>query len=275
MNKYETKRAWGGKKGLGRGMQSYGKGYRRGKIAQQAHKPNSIVNVTKRYSVNRGGLQEEVRTVDHTFEVAYVNPYVPDILAKTELNATTTLSQQALLIQQGPGVQQRLASKTSLKSCRLRFKIKPTGNAVLSPSMMRLMLVYDRSPNQLYGTSANILSNVNEAGSESAFDPFGDINVINFDRFIVLMDEYRQVPPTNTGLVANTDSTGATDLCVQQIDRYINLRGLEQTYVQTSSPMVIANQSIGALLLLSMGDIAAGSEPYAWYGKCRLRFKDN
>lgn len=218
--------------------------------------------------------KREIKTVDHTFEAAYVAPYVVDQIAETRLNASTTGVLQALMVQQGVGTNQRIGNTLTMKSIRLRFRLAPTGFAELTNSMVRLMLVYDRQPNGAYPTTATILSNIDQAGTISAFDPDGDINVNNMDRFIVLMDEYHIVPAVDILTTSNFNLIGPTSKECFVIDRYIKLRGLEQKYSATSSPMVIANQTTGALYLFSMGSVATGGEPYCWHGKVRLRYFD-
>lgn len=269
MKAYTQYRKAGGLKGLGTGARSYQRGQQQAKRVIPITRP--IIYPKYRSYTNK----KEIKTVDHTFEAAYANPYVPDILAKTALNASTTGVLQALMIQQGVGTNQRVGNSCSLKSLRLRFRLVNIDD-ILVNTMVRMLVVYDRQPNGAYPNLSNILANINEAGTVSAFDPDGDLNVNNMERFTVLMDEWHIVPAVDNNLhVVNTALVGPTNVECFQVDRYIKLRGLEQKYSANSSPMVIANQTTGALYILSCGSIAAGSEPYCWYGKARLRFYDN
>lgn len=272
---YQKLRTLGGLKGLGTGARSYRKG---GRVVN-----DTVTSLTTRRIVpqqqtyygmpRRRYGKREIKTVDHTFEGGLNTPYNPDVLAKGVLNINTTAAMQALMIQQGTGSFQRVGNQCQLKSIRLRFRLFPTNAPEVLSSMARMMLIYDKQPNGAYPTTATILANINEAGTTSAFDPEANLNVANMDRFIVLMDERCIVPGQDAGGVFQQQ--GPFDEACYSVDRFIKLRGLEQRYSATSSPMVIANQTTGALYLFTMGSVVAASEPYAFYGTARLRYYDS
>lgn len=262
---YQKRRGQGGLKGLGTGARSSFKG-RQVQQAKNAQRIGSMIIPRK--------VSSEIKTVDHTFYAAYVAPYVPDILAKTRLNCATNGAMQALMIQQGTGPSQRVGNSCNLKSIRLRFRITSTAFAEATNSMMRMMLIYDKQPNGAYPATSALLAALDEAGTTSAFDPDGDLNVANIDRFVVLMDEYHMVQPTDIATTSLWNLNGPTDSKCFLVDRFIKLKGLEQKYSATSSPMVIGNQTTGALYILSVGSVATGGEPFCWHGKARLRFWD-
>jgi len=280
---YKDVRSIGGLKGLGTGARSYRRGANvvRSTVTtmsrpQPRRTYNSIIPRRRSRISGYSNYSMEIKTVDHTFYGAYVQPYVPDLLAKTVLNASTTGALQALMIQQGVGTSQRVGNSCCLKSIRLRFRLARTGTDTDNPSMMRMLLIYDRQPTGTanYPATSTILADINEAGTTSAFDTDGDLNVNSMDRYVILMDEWHQVPACDNTAAGLWTYQGPTDTSQFVVDRFIKLKGLEQKYQATSSPMTIGNQTTGALYLLGCGNIATGSEPFAWIGKARLRFYD-
>lgn len=270
---YYKRRTQGGLKGLGTGARSALKG-RMVQIAKnQARNQQAYI---PRFRYSNMGHGKEIKCVDHTFEAAWVNPYVPDILAKTMLNIDSTgQALQALMIQQGTGPSQRVGNRCKLKSIRIRFQLLPTGNDFDNNVYARLMIIYDRQPNGVYPTVANILANLNESGTTSGFDWLASLNVNNLERFVVLMDHYVSLQPYDNALnEVNTNQIGGTTSECLLVDKYIKLRGLEQTYSAQSAPMVIANQTIGALYIFSLGSPGAASSPWTWSGSTRIRFWD-
>lgn len=220
----------------------------------------------------------DVKCVDHTFEAAWANPFVNDQLAKPGLNLDSTgQGLQALMIQQGSGEFQRIGNRVLLKSLRIRLNIVQTAQQCLQRNFIRIMVLYDRSPQGNYPATSLILANINEAGTTSAFDWTANINANQLERYVVLMDERHAVGPwqTTTNVTVNPNTTGPDDSLQYCIDRYIKLRNLEQVYSTSASPMTIAAQQIGALYIFGMGSEAANAAPYFAYGTCRVRFYDN
>lgn len=218
---------------------------------------------------------KEIKTVDHTFYEAAVEPYAPDLLAKTILPMNSSFTVQALMIQQGVGVNQRIGNQVTLKSLRLRFNISfEFDHASVDPTFVRVMVVYDRQPNGAYPAGSAVLSNINEAGTLSAYDPNGDINVTNMDRFVVLLDHYCVVQSVDNATTSNYKILGPTGEESFKVDKYVKLRGLEQRYNGTASPMTVSLINTGALYLISTGELGAGAQPYGLRGKTRLRYYD-
>jgi hypothetical protein len=276
---YTTLRKVGGLKGLGTGARSARKGAStvRTVVTQLTKPPPPPLPYTRRRLFrNYSNMTPEIKTIDHTFEAALAaNPYVPDLLTKTVMSLNSTGALQALMIQQGVGTNQRVGNSVALKSLRLRFRIQALGLAVPTNTMIRVLLIYDRQPNGVYPATNTILANINEAGTISAFDPDGDLNVNQMDRYIILMDEWHQVPGSDLNGTSDQIVMGPFDKECYCIDRFIKLRGLEQRYSGTASPMTISLQTTGALYLLTTGNVAANQEPYQLHGKVRLRYYDH
>jgi len=235
---------------------------------------NQVRGIPTGMSMVRHQLRNEVKTLDSTFTVAMLaEPYVPDILAKTMINIDTSVVIQAVnMCQQGTGVSQRIGNKIAMKSLRIRLKLNGI-RTYTSLSGSRLLVIYDQEPNGTYPAISSILSSVNEAGTIISPSTLSSLDVNRMERYTVLLDEYRVLPTLDGGVSVQT-TTGPTDPKTFQVDRYIKLKNLETIYSANSSPMVIANVQRGALYVISIGDVAQGTNPYSWYGEMRMRYHD-
>jgi len=261
-----------------------GKGARAKRYYKKRARPRFQRNPAQRvnpapiiYRMPQNQSLDNIKVCDHTFEAAYQNPYVPDILAKTHLNCSTTGAMQALMVQQGAGETQRIGNRIRLKSLRIRMwpDLGPANNYGFD-SIIRLCVIYDRQPNAAYPAAALLLANKNEAGTNSGFDYLGDIPPDYKERFVMLSDTLIMLPPYSAaagGVGVNSTQYGSVEQPFV-INKYIRLKGLESVYSAQSSPMLIGNQTTGALYVFGCGSVAAGAEPYALVGKCRLTFQD-
>lgn len=228
-------------------------------------------SIFSNYATNFHKVQ--VKTVDMTFNAAVVRPYVPDLLAPTGIVMNTTGTIQNLAaIQQGTAESQRVGNKVALKSLRLRLRLRNSGFLTDQISAGRVMVIYDRQPNGVYPAISTILSTVNQAGTIIAGTLDSSINVNLLERFIVVMDKYLALQPSNNAL--QPYNTGSTDQRNFQIDEFLKLKNLETAFSDTVSPMTIAQVPTGALYLICLGNIVSGSEPFYWQGEVRLRFRD-
>jgi len=235
-----------------------------------------------RYAVSRyqgyGKYGAEVKRVDYGFYQNYANPYVVDATLPTYLQISTSgLVQMVNVCQQGVGISQRVGNKICMKSLRLRFVIQPTGNAGGQfGENLRFMVIYDRNPNGMYPASNLILSQISQANTVIAGTYLDNLNPNLLDRFVTMLDKRVYLPALDTANgVASTYLTTPTVMDSFIIDEFVKLRDLETIYSATSSPMVVANVQVGALYLLAMGDIAAGSEQWCLKGNTRLTYHDN
>jgi len=227
-------------------------------------------------------LRREVKCIDTTFQAAYNAVWVADTFPQRILNANSTASLQSLsLIQQGPGLSQRIGNKVSLKSLRLRFSLFPTANVSAVPTDTRVMIIYDRQPNGQYPAINDILNSLDQTNVLTnpvlSYLATTNLNPNNFERFTVLMDKSFTAPTYETeGDTATcTGPTGNGQNSPWWIDEYIKLRGLECCFKGTTNPEVVGDLSTGNLFILSVGESVAALTSWAFQGTARLRFNDN
>nr|WAE42450.1 MAG: capsid protein [Cressdnaviricota sp.] len=232
--------------------------------------------VTSKYAANPN--KNETKTLDLSFTGAYNAVYTPDVQPQQMLNfSTATNSIQSLdLIQQGVGISQRVGNKVCLKSLRLRMALVKTGQDQTQLQRGRIMVLYDRNPNGAYIAANAILGASSQANVINAGTYTDNINPNLFDRFIVLMDEFITLPNiSEASTITAVNVLGPAENNDYIVDRYIKLKNLECIFQATSNPATIANNSVGALLILTYGDATAGTNQ-AWTlgGTVRLRFAD-
>lgn len=230
-------------------------------------------NVIYKDYINKNRMK--IKTVDHFFAGDSPSPYVPDLLNKTALLMNTTPAMQALMIQQGTSECQRLGNSVRLKSIRLRFQINIMDFINVSYTglhRIRVLLVYDRQPNGAYPNISQIINNLREDGTQTGFTFFGDLNVDNMNRFIILMDHFEMFPEIRHASSTLPEIPGPYYAEQEKIDKYIKLDGLKQTYATTSSPMTISSMTTGALYLIAFSDIT--DRVIGLVGKARIRFID-
>lgn len=220
---------------------------------------------------------QTIKTLDCQYVGAWANPFVLDQLQPGQITiGNVGVIQNIATVQQGPNISQRIGNKISLKSLRVRFDIAPNGNDVPIESSARLMVIYDRNPNGAYPVISNMLAANRQDGSTNAGTMWSSINTNLLDRFVVLMDEFLILPAFNgTTGIDGTQVVGPTTQDGFRVDKYIKLKGLETVFNNTASPLTIANVQIGALYLVSWGNVAPAASAWSWVGETRLRFQDN
>lgn len=119
-----------------------------------------------------------------------------------------------------------------------------------------VMLIYDSQPNQAIATIAEIFSQANATS-------FHNLN--NRDRFKVLSTDRVMLSRNNTGATIAVGSCNQT-----AVNRYIKT-DLVTTFDAATG--TIADITTGAVLLVTLGDVAAGSGG-AYYASTRVRFTD-
>lgn len=232
----------------------------------------------------RAGPGEEVKTLDLLFTGLYNAVYTVDAVPLQQLNLNTgTGSVQCCnLVQQGPGISQRIGHKISMKSLRIRMNISAaTGVNEPMPTNARIMILYDHNPDGAYIASNQILGNVTQANVIQVGQYSDNLNPNFFERMVVLMDKFITLPPYVANNVATTSVTAVTQENVFHIDEFVKLKDLETIYgnttngLATANPMTIAYVQTGALYIMTFGDNAAASQPWTLTGSMRLRFRDN
>lgn len=232
---------------------------------------------TARYTTKAYSSDRSPQTLDLQFTGAYAaGVYTVDTqpLQMLPINTTTNVCQSLNLIQQGDGIAQRRGNKVALKSLKLKLGIQATGVTLGGLQRGRIMIIYDRAPNGAYAASNTILANALQANTIGNGDMWSDIDPDKFDRYTVLMNELIVLQPLSAALTSDF-SVGPTMTEMFIFERYIKLKNLECVYGSTSNPATIANQTIGSLQILVLGDLAANSEPWQLRGGARLRFYNN
>lgn len=277
---------------LTKNIKSYGKSratpssnFRRGQAVRNVNYARNRVSAPVlgriRYTPT---IRREVKCLDTTFQAAYNAVWTIDTFPQRVLNTNYTPSFQSLaLIQQGPGLSQRIGNKVSLKSLRLRFCIVNTVLTNISPVPpdVRVMVVYDRQPNGTYPAANDLLNSLNQANAltNPTLDDLvtTNLNPNNFERFTVIMDKSFTLPSfeSTQDTVTNNGPTGDGMKSPWWIDEYIKLKGLECCYKGTTNPEVVGDVTTGNLFIMCVGENAPISTPWAFKGTARLRFHDN
>lgn len=175
-------------------------------------------------------------------------------------------------LQEGAGFYNRIGRKVQMRSLQLNGYFTRTGQASGQSEYLRVMILYDRQPNGAFPSVADILRDVNQAGTTSSTSLAG-LNMDNAERFMILMDNRVNIPNAS-----NTASENLDDPIVDQNNeintkRYIQLRGLEAHYKSSNGD--ITDLSTGSLFLFTFGNVASGSNSYQFTFKSRLRYVDS
>jgi len=174
-------------------------------------------------------------------------------------------------ILQGAAEYQRIGRKVRNKSVQIKLSIYPGDSADEHSHPIRVLLVWDKSPNGVAPARNDILNSAvyetgemyvatDEVGAWASFK-----SLRNADRFEILRDYTFQTPTLKAGnYVASTTSEW------KFLDWYVPLKGRETTYA--SSAQGIGSIATGALYLLIMSD----SQLTHWVNDCgtRLRYED-
>lgn len=254
-------------------------------------------------NVSRGS-KNETKTIDNTFDVltnAYsVVGYTADTgygYGRGAIPITASISNKQCLniIRDGVGLSQRIGARISMKSLRMKFSM--TMNEATSiaeyPGAYRVLLVYDRQPNNAgYVNINDLIKSVDQnttTASDTSTQLFGGLSPKYVERFIVLRDILKYKPastPTGTVNQFIYKTPFSTENSTYVIDEYVDLKGLETIYrsepiAGAGDPPVYPAGTIdwiqtGALVLYVYADVSAGGgNSFALRGYTRLRYKDN
>lgn len=184
---------------------------------------------------------------------------------------TTGSVQVVNLIQPGDEYFQRIGRRIEMKSFFINGVIQQTGVFGNPNDYCRIAIVYDRQPNGVITTWANVFSSTDQSGT-AVSSALSNVNPNEMERYMVLAD-FRLALPTVT---ANTDSTAAADGVHTSfnINRFIKLKNLKAHYQAATSPSTIADISTGALYVLTYGSYAAGNDQWQAQLNWRLRYTD-
>lgn len=177
------------------------------------------------------------------------------------------------LMRAGSSYFNRIGRKINMKSVRVNFYLVPI-RAVTNIDYARVLLIYDRQCNGALPALSDILQTTDQAGTNTTGN-MSNANLNNRDRFKILRDQRITLP----GIPAGGPPWEPTHMFdavtpTTNVEWFVKLGGLETQFKADSSPAVIGDIATGSLLLLTLGDFAAGSEGYAIQIETRLRYWD-
>lgn len=150
----------------------------------------------------------------------------------------------------------RVGRKILMKSVNIVGHYIPTDSAV-NPTLCRVMLIYDKQPTSALPAITDILK---------TSDSRDQLNLNNRDRFVVLCNELVAL-----GIQQNTATQAFAG---SPTDKVIHIyKKLNHEVIYSSTAATIAAVASGTLLLVTVGDNAAGAD-YQASVSTRVRFID-
>jgi len=175
-------------------------------------------------------------------------------LAAANYGCNTTGSVTLIpVIATGPDETNRIGRNVELKSLQVRGRV--FNNATATMNQCVVAVVYDRQPNKVLAGITDIYDSI----SPQAFRKDE-----NKDRFLVLK-EWRFILTAAPGANVQADT--------KTINKYMKLKGLPVNYSNVGTG-AIGDINTGALLLVTMGNVASGTADATFTAACRTRFTD-
>nr|WAE42226.1 MAG: capsid protein [Cressdnaviricota sp.] len=234
-----------------------------------------------------------MKTLDVKFAGTPANPYGVDSNTPTNLPINVTGCMQFVnCIQLGNGVSQRIGNKIKMKSLRIRFEIDSVTAAGVNTttyaneSYLRFIVMYDRETNNYAPTTGAgqtvtaywptnvVLQDIRQDNNIINGNYDSNLSIAYQDRFVILRDKLIVLPPW---VAAGNDGAYVAGVAQTRnyiIDDFITLKSLETVFSGSSAPMSLSYCTTGALHIMVVGDVAAGSEAWSLTGITRLRFQD-
>lgn len=178
-------------------------------------------------------------------------------------------------VQTGAGFFNRIGSRITLKSLHLVGQITPgTGSPTGVSEYLRIMVVYDKQANGATPNIADLLQDQNQTAATVVTNAWSHLNMVNRDRFQILMDDRVEVP-INTFTAEFNNISSIIDYTGEvNINRFIRLNDLETMFKSSSSPTTQADISVGALYVVTFGTLSAATSGFAFNFNARLRYWD-
>lgn len=205
-------------------------------------------------------------------------PEVKTVDVKVTNQVFNTTGSIALLngIAEGTSFFNRIGRRVAMKSLQISGSIDDntaTGTPVNDSEYLRMLVIYDRQNNGGTPALADILQDVDNAGTTTT-DAYSGLNMNNSDRFKVLMDNRVFIANDQVSTATQNLSVSVANLAAGSgevsIKRFIKLNGLEAHF--GASTAAVASCQTGAIWMVLVS--SAGSMLQANL-RCRLRYWDN
>nr|WAE43108.1 MAG: capsid protein [Cressdnaviricota sp.] len=255
---------------LSNSIKAYNSGsYKRRKVPYSSYKPKVNLRSIIKYQQSRSG--GEIKSVD----IINPNPNAQSSSsvatpATFPLNSTVSIT---LLngITIGSSAWNRVGRKLSLKSVHLVMN-PIIVNASTAVQYARIAIVYDKQTNGALPSYDDMFrDNINastDCSTSSVVFSYAGINLNNRDRFEIIADKRFMFPSSDTANFINTSQQ------LQCYEYFYKLGDRETHYKADSAPGVIGDVATGSLLLVTWGNVAAGSEAYGVQIHARIRYTD-
>jgi len=201
--------------------------------------------------------------------------YSVDLPAAPVTHQISTTGRFTLLngVQTGNGFFNRRGRKMTMKSLHLTGQFHYSGqDGVGTNEYLRVMVVYDREANGAFPTSAQILANTDNTGT-NVTNSLSNRNMTEAERFLVLRD-IRVAIPQDANVATTSLFANVIDYNNQRIniDEFIDLKGLETVFSASTNPAAIGDITAGSLFLFTLGNTPDADAPYSVSFNARLRF---
>lgn len=191
------------------------------------------------YRSRSGGWKSNTR-IEYKYKDTAVNQAVNTTPAYILLNGTV----------EGVGPSAHIGRRTTLCSIEMKMKSYCTNTTGVDQNH-RIVLVYDRQPNQVAPTMAEVFNAVGENTLR---------NLDNRSRFTILLDK-------------RIDLNAYGEPGAQQVWNYFKRLRLPTQYDATADD-TISSITTGSLYLITYGTEAAGNTAGSLYGNVRVRYSD-
>lgn len=184
------------------------------------------------------------------------------------------------LIRAGSGFNNRVGRAINLKSMQLQLSLQHLATSALSgDDYARILVIWDDSTNGALPAMADILADVDQAGTPST-GPMSGLNLNNRTRFSIIADKRVHIPQITitAGIVALSFPGGAafegeSNDCAE-VTLFRKLGKYTTNYKADSSPAVIGDIAQGGLYLVSLAGNTAAVSNMTCDWKCRLKYTD-
>jgi len=172
-------------------------------------------------------------------------------------------------IQSGAGFYNRVGSRVEMKNLQITGFLGPNAAATsTTPSLLRMLIVYDRQPTGALPVISDLLQDRDQTGTAST-GGLSHINLDNRDRFSILRDYRWSVPTVTAGVVSGVSSgVGEPWNC----NLFLKLKGLGCHFKSTSNPATIADIATGALYAAFVTE--TNDSDWVIEANFRLRYED-